>query len=191
VSNLTRLFLILTLAVSIVTAYASASFADKKNNSNSSNSDDKDDKDKDKNNQNNQRRGRDKQKDDNNKSNAFQQLQSSQGNSNKQKDKDNDKQNNNSDKQGSSKNVQPLIIGNANYSFGKLENPVNDASDMAEALRGSGFEVILKTDADQAGMRDGIRSFGSALKASRWSNKSMTGTRCSITWRKRSALSVK
>jgi hypothetical protein len=58
-----------------------------------------------------------------------------------------------------------LIIGNANYTFGKLENPVNDARDMAEALRGAGFEVILKTDADQAGMRDGIRSFGSALKA--------------------------
>jgi len=58
-----------------------------------------------------------------------------------------------------------LIIGNANYSFGKLENPVNDARDMAEALRGSGFEVILKTDADQAGMRDGIRSFDSAPTA--------------------------
>jgi hypothetical protein len=114
VSHLTRLILILALAVSIVTAYSSASFADKKNNSNSSNSDDKDDKDKDKNNQNNQRRGRDKQKDDNNnnKSNTIQQFQNSQGNSNKQKDKDNDKQNSNSDKQGSSKNVQPLIIGN-------------------------------------------------------------------------------
>jgi hypothetical protein len=96
--------------VSIVTAYSSATFADKKNNSNSSNSDDKDDKDKDKNNQNNQRRGRDKQKDDNNKSNAVQQFQSSQGNSNKQKD--NDKQNSNSDKQGSSKNSTQVIINN-------------------------------------------------------------------------------
>jgi hypothetical protein len=57
-----------------------------------------------------------------------------------------------------------LIIGNANYSYARLENPTNDARDMADALRGAGFEVILKTDADQAGMKDGIRSFGSALK---------------------------
>lgn len=57
-----------------------------------------------------------------------------------------------------------LIIGNANYSYSRLENPVNDARDMADALRGAGFEVILKTDADQGGMKDGIRSFGSALK---------------------------
>ena len=57
-----------------------------------------------------------------------------------------------------------LIIGNAAYSYAKLENPVNDARDMADALRGAGFEVILKTEADQASMKDGIRSFGSALK---------------------------
>src|SRR4029078_5268245 len=35
---------------------------------------------------------------------------------------------------------------------------------MAEALRGAGFEVILKTDADQAGMKDAIRSFNGSLK---------------------------
>lgn len=57
-----------------------------------------------------------------------------------------------------------LIIGNANYSYARLENPTNDARDMADALRGAGFEVILKTDADQGTMKDGIRSFGSALK---------------------------
>jgi hypothetical protein len=57
-----------------------------------------------------------------------------------------------------------LVIGNAAYSYAKLENPTNDARDMADALRGAGFEVILKTDADQGGMKDGIRSFGSALK---------------------------
>ena len=36
-------------------------------------------------------------------------------------------------------------------------NPTNDASDIADALRGAGFEVILKTDADQATMKDAIR----------------------------------
>jgi hypothetical protein len=57
-----------------------------------------------------------------------------------------------------------LIIGNSNYSYAPLQNPVNDARDMADALRGAGFEVILKTESDQAGMKDAIRSFGSALK---------------------------
>ena len=57
-----------------------------------------------------------------------------------------------------------LVIGNGNYSFSKLTNPTNDASDIANALRGAGFEVILKTDADQATMKDAIRSFGSSLK---------------------------
>jgi len=57
-----------------------------------------------------------------------------------------------------------LIIGNAKYSFSPLVNPTNDANDMAEALRGAGFEVILKTDASQAVMKDAIRSFGSTLR---------------------------
>ena len=57
-----------------------------------------------------------------------------------------------------------LIIGNGGYSYSKLDNPVNDARDMADALRGAGFEVILKTDADQSGMKDAIHSFGSSLK---------------------------
>lgn len=60
-----------------------------------------------------------------------------------------------------------LVIGNAGYAQSPLANPVNDASDMARALRGAGFDVILKTDADQRGMREGIRSFGEALKQNR------------------------
>jgi caspase domain-containing protein len=57
-----------------------------------------------------------------------------------------------------------LVIGNGNYSFSHLTNPTNDASDIADALRGAGFDVILKTDANQATMKDAIRSFGSSLK---------------------------
>jgi Caspase domain len=59
-----------------------------------------------------------------------------------------------------------LVIGNAAYAQSPLANPVNDASDMAQALRGAGFNVILKTDADQRGMKDAVRTFGDALKRS-------------------------
>jgi hypothetical protein len=57
-----------------------------------------------------------------------------------------------------------LVIGNSRYSFAPLVNPTNDASDIADALRAAGFEVILKTEANQAAMKDAIRSFGGALK---------------------------
>jgi uncharacterized caspase-like protein len=53
-----------------------------------------------------------------------------------------------------------LVIGNAAYGMKPLSNPVNDATDVAAALRQSGFEVILKTDADQAGMTEAVRAFG-------------------------------
>ena len=65
-------------------------------------------------------------------------------------------------------NAEPrtaLIVGNAAYSNAPLQNPVNDASDMATVLRGAGFDVILKTDADQRSILDGVRAFGDALKA--------------------------
>ena len=58
-----------------------------------------------------------------------------------------------------------LVIGNAAYSYGPLANAVNDASDMAAALTKDGFEVILKTDADQQAMDDAIAAFGDKLKA--------------------------
>ena len=57
-----------------------------------------------------------------------------------------------------------LVIGNAAYGTKPLSNPVNDATDIAVALRQSGFEVILKTDADQAGMTEAVRTFGATLQ---------------------------
>jgi uncharacterized caspase-like protein len=57
-----------------------------------------------------------------------------------------------------------LIIGNADYSFAPLKNPINDADAMASALEGAGFKVIKETDADQAKMVEAIRSFGAELK---------------------------
>jgi hypothetical protein len=57
-----------------------------------------------------------------------------------------------------------LIIGNSAYSFGTLPNPANDATDVANALRGAGFDVTLKTDADARNMQEAVRAFGSTLK---------------------------
>jgi len=57
-----------------------------------------------------------------------------------------------------------LVIGNAAYSFAPLANPTHDAADMAAALRGAGFEVILKTDGTQRDMVEAVRSFGDMIK---------------------------
>jgi uncharacterized caspase-like protein len=58
-----------------------------------------------------------------------------------------------------------LVIGNADYSFGPLRNPVNDAEAMAKALEEAGFEVTMATDAGQAAMEKAVRAFGSRLEA--------------------------
>jgi len=57
-----------------------------------------------------------------------------------------------------------LIIGNADYSFAPLKNPINDADAMATALKGAGFKVIKETDADQAKMVEAVRTFSTELK---------------------------
>lgn len=41
-----------------------------------------------------------------------------------------------------------LVIGNANYSVGKLKNPLNDALAMERTLRTLGFEVTTIRDAN-------------------------------------------
>ena len=67
-----------------------------------------------------------------------------------------------------------LVIGNGNYKgqqafigklrFKKLDNPVNDAVDMAKVLRGLGFNVILKTDvANRAAMKKAVQEFRQRL----------------------------
>ena len=60
-----------------------------------------------------------------------------------------------------------LIIGNSNYEDTPLNNPINDANDMAEALENLGFTVILRTDADRREMGRAIRDFGRQLKQDR------------------------
>lgn len=58
-----------------------------------------------------------------------------------------------------------LVIGNANYQFGKLKNPVNDAEDISNALRDVGFEVNLLVDADLNEIEKGIFKFSSKLSS--------------------------
>ncbi|MFH1985408.1 MAG: caspase family protein [Pseudomonadota bacterium] len=57
-----------------------------------------------------------------------------------------------------------LVIGNSHYSDGLLKNPVNDATDIAAALKGLGFTVTLRLDADLRVMKDEIDNFGETLK---------------------------
>jgi len=57
-----------------------------------------------------------------------------------------------------------LVVGNSSYKTAPLKNPVNDARDMAQVLRESGFEVILKTNANQREMEKAVRNFGKRLR---------------------------
>ena len=52
-----------------------------------------------------------------------------------------------------------LVIGNGNYQAAPLSNPVNDADDMAAALKRLGFSVILKKNTSLQGMEEAIREF--------------------------------
>jgi len=53
-----------------------------------------------------------------------------------------------------------LVIGNGAYrNVPRLTNPVNDASDVATALKSVGFETIVATDLDRAGMDEAAIRF--------------------------------
>ena len=56
-----------------------------------------------------------------------------------------------------------LVIGNADYLQLPLPNPVNDAQDVASALRRLGFEVIERSNVPARGMRSAIREFTEQL----------------------------
>ncbi len=57
-----------------------------------------------------------------------------------------------------------LIIGNGAYAQGSLANPVNDARDMAAALRSVGFEVMSGENVNQTQMKRLIRDFGQKIR---------------------------
>ncbi len=52
-----------------------------------------------------------------------------------------------------------LVIGNAAYEQGALDNPVNDATAMSRKLSGLGFEVVSVYDADLKSMQRGLLQF--------------------------------
>ena len=56
-----------------------------------------------------------------------------------------------------------LVIGNANYQSSPLRNPLNDARDMAAALKGLGFQVQSLLDADAGQMEQAIIDFSNRL----------------------------
>src|SRR4051812_46434462 len=56
-----------------------------------------------------------------------------------------------------------LLIGNNNYGSTPLRNAVNDARDLADALKELGFHVIVRENATRKDMIDGIREFGQAI----------------------------
>ena len=59
-----------------------------------------------------------------------------------------------------------LVIGNGAYQeFPALRNSVNDANLMARTLRGLGFEVVQRTDANRDAMVTAIRTFRDKIKS--------------------------
>jgi len=58
-----------------------------------------------------------------------------------------------------------LVIGNSAYvRVPHLPNPVHDAEDVAAALKRSGFEIIVATDLDKAGMDEAMIKFARAAR---------------------------
>ena len=56
-----------------------------------------------------------------------------------------------------------LVIGNSSYAVGPLKNPANDASAIAEELRGQGFEVTLGLDLKRDEMAQLVGAYGQSL----------------------------
>jgi uncharacterized caspase-like protein len=52
-----------------------------------------------------------------------------------------------------------LVIGNSEYQYQRLPNPINDANDMANSLKKLGFNVTLKMNLDRQGMDLAIKEF--------------------------------
>ena len=58
-----------------------------------------------------------------------------------------------------------LVVGNKDYqNVSRLNNPLNDADDMANALRELGFEVILRKNLTQSDFLRNIDDFGDRLR---------------------------
>jgi uncharacterized caspase-like protein len=52
-----------------------------------------------------------------------------------------------------------LVVGNADYSAGKLQTPANDAGLIAQTLQAAGFDVVGARDLDQESLRRSFKDF--------------------------------
>ena len=60
-----------------------------------------------------------------------------------------------------------LVIGNGSYQSAPLKNPVNDARDIARALKKLGFDVIEKTNVNKQELELAIEIFYNRLRSSK------------------------
>ncbi|NJO16986.1 MAG: YARHG domain-containing protein [Thioploca sp.] len=60
-----------------------------------------------------------------------------------------------------------LVIGNADYADGPLNNPINDAKAIIKLLENRGFKVFSALDADQRRMETTINEFATLLAANK------------------------
>ncbi len=57
-----------------------------------------------------------------------------------------------------------LVIGNRDYTRKPLSNPINDASDLAKALKQVGFEATLATNVDRVAFEQTVRDFANVVR---------------------------
>ena len=57
-----------------------------------------------------------------------------------------------------------LIIGNSDYKSAPLENPANDAADLANALERQGFKVLVRENVGERGLKEAVDVFAKHLK---------------------------
>ena len=57
-----------------------------------------------------------------------------------------------------------LLIGNQSYRSSPLDNPVNDAQGLADALSSVGFDVVKLENADKKSMRHAVQAFSDRLR---------------------------
>ncbi len=74
-----------------------------------------------------------------------------------------------------------LVIGNETYKEAPLDNPVNDANDMAAVLKKLGFKIIYRKNASKETMETAVSNFERLLRKGVWACFIMQGMGCS--WR--------
>lgn len=57
-----------------------------------------------------------------------------------------------------------LIIGNSSYKSAPLDNPANDASDLANALEKQGFNVLVRENVGERGLKEAVEIFAKHLQ---------------------------